>query len=94
MAPRWLVRSCFAAAVRADLSWCGTVDRPCEAAGGPTGRGHRAPAGGAQHHLRAAFAQPEPLAANGGAEMRGTCSAVFYATNGHAALHGVMDMAD
>ena len=35
-----------------------------------------------------------PLAANGGAEMRGTCSAVFYATNGHAALHGVMDMAD
>ena len=35
----------------------------------------------------------QPEAANGDTEMRGTCSAVFYATNGRAALHGVMDMA-
>ena len=29
----------------------------------------------------------------GDAEMRGTCSAIFYAINGCAALHGAMDMA-
>ena len=31
--------------------------------------------------------------ARGDAEMRGTCSAVFFATNGRAALYGAMDMA-
>ena len=34
-----------------------------------------------------------PSTVNGDAEMRGTCSAVFFATNGLAALHGAMDMA-
>ena len=89
MAPRWLVRSCFAAAVRADLSWCGTVDRPCEAAGGPVGDTARLQAAPSTISERPCTAG----AVNGDAEMRGTCSAVFYATNGHAALHGVMDMA-
>ena len=44
-----------------------------------------------EHQLR--DEQPEPGATNGDAEMRGTCSAVFYAINGRAALHGAMDMA-
>ena len=69
--------------VRGGLSWCSTVGCPCEAAGGP--------AGGIERLLR--DEQPEPGATNGDAEMRGTCSAVFYAINGRAALHGAMDMA-
>ena len=36
---------------------------------------------------------PTAGAANSDAEMRGTCSAVFYATNGRAASHGAMGMA-
>ena len=73
---------------RGGLSWCSTVGCPCEAAGGP--------AGGIERLLAAPSAiskvcKAEP--ANGDAEMRGTCSAVFYAINGRAALHGAMDMA-
>ena len=75
--------------VRGGLSWCSTVGCPCEAAGGP--------AGGIERLLAAPSAISErllqPEAANGDAEMRGTCSAVFYAINGRAALHGAMDMA-
>jgi len=75
--------------VRADLSWCGTVDRPCEAAGGPVGDTERLLAAPSTISERPLHSRSR----HGDAEMRGTCSAVFYATNGHAALHGVMDMA-
>ena len=75
---------------RGGLSWCSTVGCPCEAAGGPAGGIERLLAAPSAISERP-FAQPE--AANGDTEMRGTCSAVFYATNGRAALHGVMDMA-
>ena len=73
---------------RGGLSWCSTVGCPCEAAGGP--------AGGIERLLAAPSAISERLLRSrkpGDTEMRGTCSAVFYATNGRAALHGVMDMA-
>ena len=76
--------------VRGGLSWCSTVGCPCEAAGGPAGGIERllaAPSAISERGLCTA----EP--ANGDAEMRGTCSAVFYAINGRAALHGAMDMA-
>ena len=62
----------------------------CEAAGGPVGDTARLQAAPSTISERLCTAG----AVNGDAEMRGTCSAVFYATNGHAALHGVMDMAD
>ena len=75
---------------RGSLSWCSTVGCPCEAAGGPAGGIERllaAPSAISERGLCTA----EP--ANGDAEMHGTCSAVFYAINGRAALHGAMDMA-
>ena len=72
---------------RGGLSWCNTVGCPCEAAGGPAGGIERLLAAPSAISERP-FAQPE--AANGDTEMRGTCSAVFYATNGRAALHGVI----
>ena len=78
---------------RGSLSWCSTVGCPCEAAGGPAGGIERLLAAPSTSCVLRRDEQPEPGATNGDAEMRGTCSAVFYAINGRAALHGAMDMA-